>query len=92
MTTIYDAIHSLHPNVEWSMNGDDVEGIIWHTPDVEPLTVTEVEAEITRLEAVAVARVEAEQAARAAAITHAKSLGFTDEMIAVMYPNLGSEA
>lgn len=27
-------------------------------------------------------------AARQAAIEHAKSLGFTDEMIAVMYPNL----
>ncbi len=27
--------------------------------------------------------------ATAAAVAHAKSLGFTDEMIAVMYPNLG---
>jgi uncharacterized small protein (DUF1192 family) len=92
MITNSDAVASLRPNVEWTMTGDDVEGIIWHTPDVEQLTVAEVEAEITRLEAEAVARVEAEQAARAAAITHAKSLGFTDEMIAVMYPNLGSEA
>lgn len=92
MITTAQAVMSLRPNVEWSMNGDDVEGIVWHTPDVEPLTVAEVEAEIVRLEAEAVARVEAEQAARTAAITHAKSLGFTDEMIAVMYPNLGSEA
>jgi hypothetical protein len=30
-------------------------------------------------------------AARAAAIEHAKGLGFTDEMIAVMYPNLGAQ-
>lgn len=29
-------------------------------------------------------------AARTAAIAHAKSLGFTDEMISVMYPNLGA--
>ena len=28
-------------------------------------------------------------AATASAIAHAKSLGFTDEMIRVMYPNLG---
>ena len=35
------------------------------------------------------AKQEAAQAeARAAAIQHAKSLGFTDEMIAVMYPGL----
>jgi hypothetical protein len=30
----------------------------------------------------------ADAAARGAAIAHAKSLGFTDEMIAVMYPGL----
>ena len=88
MISTQQAVMSLRPNVEWSMSGDDVEGIIWHTPNVEPLTVAEVEAEIVRLEAEAQAKVEAEQAARAAAITHAKTLGFTDEMIAVMYPNL----
>lgn len=39
--------------------------------------------------AAAQAAFEAEQAAvRSAAIDHAKSLGFTDAMIAVMYPNL----
>lgn len=34
----------------------------------------------------------ADAAAKVAAIAHAKSLGFTDEMIAIMYPNLGSAA
>lgn len=39
--------------------------------------------------AAAEAAAAAEQAAAAAAaIAHAKSLGFTDEMIAAMYPNL----
>jgi hypothetical protein len=33
-------------------------------------------------------KAEADAQARAAAIAHAKTLGFTDEMIAVMYPNL----
>jgi hypothetical protein len=32
----------------------------------------------------------ADKAARDAAIAHAKSLGFTDQMIAVMYPNLAN--
>ena len=92
MITTQQAVMSLRPNVEWSMNGDDVEGIIWHTPNVEPLTVAEVEAEMVRLETVEQERVAGEAAARVAAISHAKSLGFTDEMITVMYPNLGSEA
>jgi hypothetical protein len=72
------------------MNGDDVEGIIWHTPDVEPLTTAEVEAEVLRLEQAEADKAVADAAATAAAIAHAKSLGFTDAMIAVMYPTLTS--
>ena len=92
MITTAQAVMSLRPNTEWSMNGDDVEGIIWHTEGVIPLTTAEVEAEVQRLEAEAQAKVEADAAARTAAVAHAKSLGFTEEMIAVMYPSLGSEA
>ena len=91
MITTAEAVASLRPNIEWSMSGDDVEGITWHTPDAQPLTVVEVEAEMVRLESVEAERVAGEAAARTAAISHAKSLGFTDEMITVMYPNLGSQ-
>ena len=89
MITTQQAVMSLRPNVEWSMNGDDVEGIIWHTPDVQPLTQAEVDAEVLRLEAEAIAQAEAVAAGQAAAVAHAKSLGFTDEMIAGMWPGLG---
>ena len=88
MMTTAQAVMSLRPGAEWSMNGDDVEGIIWHTEGVEPLTSAEVEAEVARLEQGAASKAAAEQAARQAAVDHAKSLGFTDEMIAVMYPAL----
>jgi hypothetical protein len=70
------------------MNGDDVANIIWHTEGVTPLTEAEVAAEITRLEQVEADKVTADAAATVAAVAHAKSLGFTDAMIAVMYPNL----
>ena len=33
----------------------------------------------------------ADNLVREAAIAHAKSLGFTDAMIAIMYPNLGGQ-
>ena len=88
MITTQQAVMSLRPNTEWSMNGDDVEGIIWHTENVQPLTAAEVAAEITRLEKAEADKATADAAATAAAIAHAKSLGFTDAMIAVMYPNL----
>jgi hypothetical protein len=88
MITVQQAVISLRPGAEWSMNGDDVEGIIWHTEGVQPLTSKEVAAEVKRLEQAAADKEAADAAARDAAIAHAKSLGFTDEMIAVMYPGL----
>ena len=47
--------------------------------DNETRTAAAAAAEVERLEATA------------AAISHARSLGFTDAMISVMYPNLVSE-
>ena len=88
MITTQQAVASLRPGAEWSMNGDDVEGIVWHTEGVKPLTQSEVDEEKARLEQVAAEKSLVDAATRAAAIAHAKSLGFTDEMIAVMYPNL----
>ena len=90
MITTAHAVASLRPNIEWSMNGDDVEGITWHTKGAEPLTTAEVEAERQRLEAESVAKEAESEQARLDAIEHAKSLGFTDPMIAVMYPSLGA--
>ena len=88
MIKTQDAVMSLRPGIEWSMSGDDVAGITWHTPDVEPLTQSEVDSEMVRLEAAE----ETAEANRLATITaardHAASLGFTDAMLAVMYPNL----
>lgn len=81
---------SLRPNVEWSMSGDDVESIVWHTENAIPLNTAEVATEIKRLEKYEADKAKAAAAATAAAIAHAKSLGFTDAMIAVMYPNLGA--
>jgi hypothetical protein len=90
MITTQQAVMSLRPGIEWSMSGDDVKNIIWHTPNVEPLTTAEVTAEIKRLEKAEADKATADAAATAAAIAHAKSLGFTDAMIAVMYPTLTS--
>jgi len=82
------AVASLRPGVEWSMSGDDVAGITWHTPGVEPLTEAEVAKEIKRLEAAAVTTKANSVAALTDARTFALSLGFTPAMLAVMYPQL----
>ena len=90
MITTAQAVMSLRPKAEWSMNDDDIEGIIWHTEGAEPLTTAEVQAEMQRLEAAEIVKEAEERQARLDAIEHAKSLGFTDAMVAVMYPNLGA--
>jgi len=88
MITTAEAVMSLRPGVEWSMSGDDVAGITWHTPDVEPLTQSEVNVEMVRLESAEATAETDRQATITAARDHAASLGFTDAMLAVMYPNL----
>jgi len=85
MITTQQAVMSLRPDVEWTMNGDDVEGIIWHTEGVKPLTKKEVQAEVKRLEAEAAGA----EAARVAALESARAklaaLGLSEvEVAAVM--------
>jgi phosphopantetheinyl transferase (holo-ACP synthase) len=63
--------------------------------DFTPEELAQIEADRAETAAAAQAAAEkeaADKAAREAAIAHAKSLGFTDAMIAVMYPNLTMEA
>lgn len=59
--------------------------------DFTPEELAQIEADRAAVHAAELAAVERETV-RAAAISHAKSLGFTDAMIAVMYPNLMMEA
>lgn len=59
--------------------------------DFTPEELAQLEADRAGAEKAAQAaanKAAADAAARNAAIAHAKSLGFTDAMIAVMYPNL----
>jgi predicted HAD superfamily Cof-like phosphohydrolase len=63
--------------------------------DFTPEELAQLEADRVAAEQAAQAAADkaaADKAARDAAIAHAKSLGFTDAMIDVMYPNLTMEA
>ena len=84
MITTAQAVMSLRPGVEWTMDGDDVENITWHTPGVEPLTQAEVDAEVARLEAEA-ANAEAEAAAaKASALEKLAALGLSESEVAAI--------
>jgi len=84
MITTAQAVMSLRPGAEWTMNGDDVEGIIWHTAGVQPLTAKEVAAEVKRLEKAAADEAAAKETAKASALAKLQALGLTaDEAAAI---------
>jgi len=78
MITTAQAVQSLRPGIEWSMNGDDVANITWHTPDVEPLTEAEVTKEMKRLEKALDAEQAAKDAARVSAVAKLSALGLNE--------------
>ena len=52
---ISEALISLKPGAQWSLNGDEYDGLIWNEPPVweggqKKPTKAEVEAEVTRLQ------------------------------------------
>jgi hypothetical protein len=63
------------------MNGDDVEGIIWHTDGVEPLTTAEVETEMQRLEQEVLDVEAAKVVARESAMSKLAALGLSDSEV-----------
>jgi hypothetical protein len=79
MITVQQAVMSLRPGAEWTMSGDEVEGITWHTPNVEPLTTAEVQAEMVRLEQAAIDEAAAKEAAKASALAKLEALGLTPD-------------
>jgi len=89
MIEISQAVISLRPGAEWSMSGDDVEGITWHTPNVEPLTQAEVQAEVARLEQATVDDAARREAARSSAVAKLAALGLDADEVAVL---LGGQA
>jgi len=72
----------------WAISGTDYDNmLLWESDQPKP-TMTEIAAAAKQAQ---IQREQTEQARiadRAAAIEHAKSLGFTDAMISVMYPTL----
>jgi len=78
MITTAQAVASLRPGVEWSMSGDDVAGITWHTPNVEPLTEAEVAKEMKRLEKALDAEQANKDAARVSAVAKLAALGLNE--------------
>ena len=80
----FKAIQSLRPNAEFTMNGDDLNTIIWHTQGVTTPTAEEITAEIARLEAADIDAVQAKESARQSAFAKLTAIGLSAEEIAAL--------
>jgi hypothetical protein len=50
---IINALQSLRPGAQWTLNGDDYEGLTWHDEnELPPPTEEEIQAEVERLQQV----------------------------------------
>ena len=87
MTDIAFTLTHFHPDAEWTLDGNDYTGLTWLSDTPKP-----TEKELTDAYLLAVAAKESAESEHLATIQAARefalSLGFTDAMLAVMYPNL----
>lgn len=72
---LFRAIQSLRPGTEFTIYGDDIKSIIWHTEGVTTPTKKQIDDEIKRLEAEEAAAVQARIDAKASAIAKLEALG-----------------
>lgn len=49
--TIGDAIHSLRPDAEFSISGDNYDQIEWYSENIPKPTLQEIDAELQKLQA-----------------------------------------
>jgi len=87
MTDIAFTLTHSHPGSEWILDGEDYAGLTWLSDTPKP-----TDQEITDAYPVAVKSVAAKEKARLKLVSDARafalSLGFTEGMLAVMYPQL----
>ena len=87
MTDIAFTLTHSHPESEWILDGDDYAGLTWISDTPKP-----TEQEITDAYLLAVAARESAESEHLATIQAARdfalSLGFTQEMLSAMFPNL----
>ena len=80
-------LNYLRPAEQWTLDGDEYIGLTWLSDTPKP-TEAQLSAAWPAVQATQENAAAAAAKNAADAIAHAKSLGFTDAMIAVMYPGL----
>ena len=77
--TIIEALQSLRPGAQFTINDEDISTIVWYTEGVKTPTKKEIADEIKRIEAAEAKAIEDKAAAKASAIAKLEALGLNLE-------------
>ena len=76
---LVQALRSLRPDAEFTINNEDISTIVWYTEGVKTPTKKEIADEIKRLEAAEAKAIADRAAAKASAIAKLEALGLNLE-------------
>jgi hypothetical protein len=76
---LVQALRSLRPDAEFTINNEDISTIVWYTEGVKTPTKKEIADEIKRLEAAEAKAIADKAAAKASAIAKLEALGLNLE-------------
>lgn len=79
MITFREALISLQPLGEWTVNDNDINQMVWLSPNIPQPTISEIEAEIIRLQTEEENKLQAQIAAKQSALNKLMALGLTEE-------------
>ena len=85
--TIINALLSLRPGAQFTINDEDLSTIVWYTDGVTTPTKEELDAEVIRLEEEATAKVAVQAANKESARAKLAAIGLTPEEIAALSNN-----
>jgi hypothetical protein len=73
-----------YPDAEWTLNGDDFSGLVWHSDSTKP-TLAELEALAPEVQAEIAGERQAKEDAKASAIAKLEALGLTVDEVQVAF-------
>ena len=85
--TIINALLSLRPNAQFTINDEDLSTIVWYTDGITTPTKEELDAEVIRLEEEATAKVAVQAANKESARAKLAAIGLTPEEISALSNN-----
>ena len=85
--TILNALISLRPGAQFTINDEDLSTIVWYTDGVTTPSKEELDAEVIRLEEEATAKVATQAANKESARAKLAAIGLTPEEISALSNN-----